>query len=206
MHEVLVYSFVTGAGGKLGAPTAQHPARCLLAGTDVRDVGPVVGESEAADTTAMRRWVGQALRVNAFQVESGDSGPTDLIVVYHWGCAAPVTAGGNPRVAEVLNLDAMLAVIGGGALNEALGFERPVILVAAREERYFFIVSAYAAGPARTLLWRTHMTVPSTGLTRSRAMPILLAAGGALFGRETRGMRHVAIAVSGVLNLEAAGR
>jgi hypothetical protein len=206
MHEVMVYSFVTVAGGKIGVPTVQRPARCQLIQTDVREVGPVADEAETMDSIAMRRSVEGALRVSAFQVESGDSSPADLIVVYHWGCAAPATAGGSNKTAEILNLDAMLAVIGGRVLDHALGMERGVILAAAREERYFVIVSAYAAGPARTLLWRTHMTVPSVRLTLARAMPVLLGAGGALLARETRGVRQIAVSVSGILNLEAAGR
>ena len=128
-----------------------------------------------------------------------DLEPGDLVMVIHWGHASPLVFEDEGAIKEVLNLPEMLAVVGARALDRAIGVERNDILSAVREERYFAIVSAYATGDKKTLLWRTHMTVPCLGLTQSQALPILFAAGAALFGRATAQIRQVVLDVSGML-------
>ena len=86
----------------------------------------------------------------------------------------------------------MLALVAGNTLSNInpFGFQREDILQAARDERYFVIVSAYdyaaATQKKKTLLWRAKMSTPSSRVSLAEVLPGMIAAGGPRFGRETR--------------------
>lgn len=208
VHEVLVCARVTAAGRKLPAPTSECPATYVLAATAARDLGAPLRERQTADVQSVARDVRRALLTNDFRGVEGERVPAgSLIVVFHWGTVAPVMVDAEAGLARWLNPREVGAVLGGPAFVGATGSERDELFAAAREERYYLIVSAYEVGPGgelpaeRRLLWRTHASVPMLGLSQARAMPLLCAAAASLLGRETPAVQKVAIESAGTLIL-----
>lgn len=207
-HEVLVCSYFTTEGTKIAAPTPEHPALCSLVANPAREWDSISNQVERLLPESMRRLVGRALGVNSFLPVAENPQSANLIVVYHWGWACPVIADAGTREEHFFNQTEMLGIVGGPAFERLTAAERTAMLIAARDERFFVIVSAYDANDwarhkRRTLLWRTHMSMPSHRLTPRQAAPILLSAGAGLFGRDTLGVRSITIDVLGSLRTDA---
>jgi hypothetical protein len=89
------------------------------------------------------------------------------------------------------NQKEMLALVAGNTLKNigALSFEREDILQAARDDRYFVIVSAFDFAAAKEkkkkLLWQAKMSTPSNRVSLAEVIPGLITAGAPHFGRET---------------------
>lgn len=204
-YDVTVYSYVTDAGRSIGLPTSEHPITCALVTNGqqpVDEVGPVDRCEPEVVVPLMRR----LFTANHYEVVYGaTTAAPDLKIVYHWGRLSPIVLDAGSPHENFVNQPQMLALVGGAALRRANSEQRQEILRAAREDRYFVIVSAYPGTevlfrPER-LLWRVYLStrVESGGLVKT--VPLLLAAGAPVFGRETVLPQCVPIDVSGDLRI-----
>jgi hypothetical protein len=208
-YEVTTYSYVTEAGRQVASPTDDHPARVLLVNGGYQEFGDPRARDKAAEPLLVATHVRDALLHNHFQPITVGEAPPDLLVVFQWGAANPETAGqtGATSHSALQRLD----LVGGRALRNAdLESERNTIHNAAADPRYFVAVAAYhyaESAPNRmgSLLWRTQISVPAGGLTQDRAVPLLTAVGGRLFGMDTPLPRRVWVGINGVLNTDRVG-
>jgi hypothetical protein len=200
-HEVLVYSYFTAAGRAVASPTIGRPAFCALATDPVNSF--TAASAAPADPEFVRRAVRRALSANGY-LPGDEAAAADVVLVYHWGVTRPTIIDAGTSAEQFVDRDQMLALLAGRARGELSLNQRAALEAAAREERVVLLVSAYDGRALReegrhTLLWRTHMSVPNQHLSETQAVPILLAAGAGLFGRDTLGARVVSIGTSRAL-------
>lgn len=208
-HDVTVFSYVTPAGQSLASPTPGQQSHCRLVSAGYRESGPVPAGESPANPERVDTSVRRAAQVNAYApLRAGET--ADLVLVYQWGVMSPdFVPTGTAGTKRLINGDQMLALVGGSVLPKVdLESDRETILTAARDERYFLVVSAFDSKDAATsatpaLLWRTQMSVPTGGLTQEQAFPLLAAAGGPLFGRATPLPRTIALPLADTLRMEA---
>jgi hypothetical protein len=193
--DVNVIVDMTDEGRKVAPPTKDQPAFYypLLAG--YREEGALVAGEKSPPPTPIAKLLGKALAAQHYFVVGAKTPAPTLLLVFHWGYMNPkIDDFGDPDNPQPLfwNEKEMLALVAGNTLKNVgvFGFERQDILQAARDERYFVIVSAYdyksAAEKKKVLLWRAKMSTPSNRVTLAEVIPGLIAAGGPRFGRETR--------------------
>lgn len=204
-HDVLVCSYFTAAGSGSAAPTVERPSFCSIVADPARSWHGPPGD-EPPPPEAVRRLVRRGLGVNSYHTEDPEN-RAHVIVVYHWGWISPLLSDPKTGNEAFFNRSEMIGIVAGRAFDRLTSTDRTEVMAAIREERFFVIVSAYDAGDwakhqRRTLLWRTHLSVPSERLTSRNAAPILLAAGGSLFGRDTLGLRTITIDVAGALRTD----
>lgn len=206
-HEVIVYSYLTEDGKRFGSPGADRPVKCFLSGGGYRELGNPARGEETMDPKVVRSMLIRAIGRNHFEA-AGDEDVVEAVVLsFTWGYMNPIINRDAVGGEWFVNAAEMLNLVGGRALSQTLCTEsmRSELSAAAREERYFVIVSAYefasyARPGAMKLLWSTQMSVPSVHLTQSKALPMLLAAGAPLFGRETPWPKRIDLKVAGILN------
>jgi hypothetical protein len=97
----------------------------------------------------------------------------------------------NPQQ-QFWNQREMLALVAGNTLKNIgiFDFKRDDVVQAARDERYFVVVSAYDFAAAKEkkkkLLWQAKLSTPSNGVSLAEVLPSMISAGGPHFGRETK--------------------
>lgn len=208
-HEITTYSYLTDAGRRVASPTEEQPIRCMLVNGGYQEFGDPRARDKAAEPLLVATHVRDALLRNHFKTIAVGELPPDIVVVFHWGASNPEAVGQNGTAshAALQRLD----LVGGRALrNTDLESERNTIHNAADEPRYFVAVAAYhyaelAANRMGSLLWRTQISVHAIGLTQDRAVPLLTAVGGRLFGMDTALPRRVSVGINGVLNTDRVG-
>jgi hypothetical protein len=208
-YEVTTYSYVTDTGRQEPSPTEDQPARCLLVNGGYQEFGDPRARDKAADPLLVAAHVRDALLRRHFKTITAGEAPPDMLVVFHWGASNPETATQNGAISHTAL--PQLDLVGGRALKSAgLESERNAIHNAAVDPRYFVAVAAYqyaesAPNSMGSLLWRTQISVPAAGLTQDRAVPLLTAVGGSLFGMDTPLPRRVSVGINGVLNTDRVG-
>jgi hypothetical protein len=137
------------------------------------------------------------------------SPPPSLLLVFNWGSLRPqkleqsmsgdVSLGNAPVVgsaapAAVLNKGEMIGLIAGRKFDSIVdfGMKTDEILQGIEDDRYFIMISAYDFDAyfqhhKKVLLWVAKVSVPSAGVTMNEVMPVLIKAGGPVFGTETIG-------------------
>ena len=203
-RQVIVYSFLTDSGRTLTPPTTERPARCALGSGGYHEWGGVRAGEKPMPLAAISPLVRAALRVNGYEgLRAGET--PDLVIEYYWGCMRPDASGvSRGRYDVVVNLPEMLDLVGGSFLaSNPLHRLRDTLLEAVLEDRYFLICSAFEpaeyARNRKILLWRTQISLPSSGLTQEQAFPILAASGATHFGRETPEPRFIEVDVQNTL-------
>jgi len=208
-HEIIVYSFVTDAGKKVTAPTPDHPVNILLGSYGYQEAGAPAAGERSPPPEYVERLVRHALASSGYKDGTDHYPEEDLMVTYSWGTMNPVMVRNDGTRDVCLNEEEMLRLVGGNAPSrmwrDREAYES--IREAALEPRYFVVVSgydfaAYLKQRVKKLLWRAQMSIHSTGLTQTEAVPMLLAAGAALFGCETPIPRRITMHVSGILSPE----
>ena len=189
-RQVLVYSFLSNAGRSLGAPDPERPLLCRLGSAGYQEWGPPRAGEKPLALDQIEPLIRGALRASGYEpLRAGDT--PEVVVIFSWGHVRPEPEWlRNPRLESMPHQSKMLELLGGlspEASNDPAA--NAAIVEAAMEERYFLIVSAYAASVdenrTRPLLWRTHISVPSAKLDPEGAFPTLASAGAVKFGRET---------------------
>jgi len=114
-----------------------------------------------------------------------------IVLVIQWGELHPGGNGG--RAAGGLDMPVWLAMLAGDHFNPLTDTDVDELFQRTSADRYFVVVSAFdfkscLNGQKKKLLWRTRMSVPSNmfGERFAHMLPMLLTAGEAQLGRETR--------------------
>lgn len=193
--DVNVVVDMTEAGQKITPPTKARPAFYFPVLAGYRESGSLVAGEKSPPPTPVAKLLAKALAAQHYYVMGTKTPPPSLILVFHWGYMNPQIddIGDNENPQPLFwNQREMLSLVAGNTLQNVgpLGFQREDILQAAREDRYFVIVSAYDFEAAKTkkkvLLWQAKMSTPSNRVSLAEVIPSMITAGGPRFGRETK--------------------
>ena len=193
--DVNVVVDMTEDGRKVAPPTKEKPAFYLPVLAGYRESGSIVAGEKSPPRNEVAHLLAKALAAQHYHVMGPKTPPPSIILVFHWGYM-------NPQVDDVgdanspnqvfWNQKEMLALVAGNTLSNLgmLSFEREDILQAARDDRYFVIVTAYdfeaAKEKKKKVLWQAKMSTPSNRVSLAEVIPSLINAGGPHFGRETK--------------------
>jgi hypothetical protein len=193
--DVNVVVDMTEAGRKITPPTKESPAFYYPVLAGYRESGSLVAGETSPPPTAVAKLIAKALAAQHYYVVGTKTPPPSLMLVFHWGYMNPqiddIGDSENPQQ-QFWNQREMLALVAGNTLKNInpVGFQREDVLIAAREDRYFVIVSAYDFEAAKTkkkvLLWQAKMSTPSNRVSLAEVIPSMITAGGPRFGRETK--------------------
>lgn len=193
--DVNVVVDMTEAGRKITPPTKESPAFYYPVLAGYRESGSLVAGEKSPPPTPVAKLLAKALAAQHYYVVGTKSPPPSLILVFHWGYMNPQidNIGDNENPQQLFwNQREMLALVAGNTIGNVgpFGPQREDILQAARDDRYFVIVSAYDFEAAKTkkkvLLWQAKMSTPSNRVSLAEVIPGMIAAGGPRFGRETK--------------------
>jgi len=195
--DVNVVVDLTEDGRKVAPPSREHPAYYFPVVAGYKEMGSIVAGEKKPPDAPVAPLLAKALAAQGYLVVGPKTPAASLIFVFHWGYMNPTideVALGNPEdLPQQLfwNEKEMLGLVAGHTLGNlaSIGSEREDVLRAAREDRYFVIVSAYDFAAAkekkRKLLWVAKMSTPSNRVTLAEVLPAMIASGGPHFGRET---------------------
>lgn len=192
--DVNVVVDLTEDGKKLTPPTKEKPAFYYPVLAGFREEGSLVAGEKSPPKNSVAKLLAKALASQHYYVVGPKTPAPTIILVFHWGYMNPqVDDTGDPDNPQTIfwNQKEMLALVAGNTLKNigALSFEREDILQAARDDRYFVIVSAFDFAAAKEkkkkLLWQAKMSTPSNRVSLAEVIPGLITAGAPHFGRET---------------------
>jgi hypothetical protein len=154
----------------------------------------VAGE-KSPPPAPVAKLLAKALAAQNYYVVGEKTPAPTLLLVFHWGYMNPqiddVGDAENPQQ-QFWNQREMLALVAGNTLKNIgiFDFKRDDVVQAARDERYFVVVSAYDFAAAKEkkkkLLWQAKLSTPSNGVSLAEVLPSMISAGGPHFGRETK--------------------
>ena len=199
--EVNIVVDLTADGKKVPPPSREHPAYYFPVVAGYREMGSPVAGEKSPPAAPVARLLAKALAAQGYLVMSEKTPPPSLLLVFHWGSLNPqiddVTSSVPPDdpsrqlPQEIFwNLNEMLGLVAGRSSDKlTAGFERDDLMQAAREDRYFVIVSAFDYQAARDkkkkILWQARMSTPSNQVRLAEVLPAMITSGGPHFGRET---------------------
>ncbi len=193
--DVNVVVDMTDAGRKITPPTKEKPAIYFPVLAGYRESGALVAGETSPPPTPVAKLLAKALAAQHYYVVGTNTPPPTLILVFHWGYINPqIDENPDPDNPQPIfwNQREMLSLVAGNTIQNVnpFGFERDDILQAARDDRYFVIVTAYDFAAAKekkkVLLWQAKMSTPSNRVSLAEVIPGLITAGGPRFGRETK--------------------
>lgn len=203
--DVNVVVDMTDEGKKVAPPTKEKPVFYYPVLAGYREEGALVAGEKSPPPNPVAHLLAKALAAQHYFVVGPKTPAPTLLLVFHWGYM-------NPQIDENPDPDnpqktfwnerEMLALVAGNTVKNvgSFGRERDDILQAARDDRYFVIVSAYdfaaATQKKKTLLWRAKMSTPSNRVSLAEVIPSMITAGGPRFGRETKLPESVTAAIA----------
>lgn len=198
--DVNVVVDLTDDGRKVAPPSREHPAFYYPVLAGYREMGALVAGEKSPPPTPVAHLLAKALAAQHYFVVGPKTSAPSLILVFHWGYMNPQVddVGTDDEPQQVFwNQREMLALVAGNTLgNLGLSFERDDVLQAARDDRYFVMVSAYdfeaAKQKKKKLLWQAKMSTPSNRVALADVLPAMIATGGPHFGRETERPKSIA--------------
>jgi len=193
--DVNVIVDMTDAGRAVTPPTKEQPAFYYPVLAGYREAGSLVAGEKSPPPAPVAKLLAKALAAQNYYVVGTKTPAPTLLLVFHWGYMNPqiddVGDSENPQQ-QFWNQREMLALVAGNTLKNigVFDFKRDDVLQAARDERYFVVVSAYDFAAAKEkkkkLLWQAKLSTPSNGVTLAEVLPSIISAGGPHFGRETK--------------------
>lgn len=201
--DVNVVVDMTEAGRKTTPPTKEKPAFYYPVLAGYREAGSLVAGEKSPPPNSVAKLLAKALAAQNYYVYGPGKTPAPTyLLVFHWGYMNPQIddTSGDPDNPQTVfwNQKEMLALVAGNTIQNlsSFGFEREDVLQAARDDRYFVIVSAYdfkaATEKKKVLLWQAKMSTPSNRVSLAEVIPSMITAGGPHFGRETKKPESVA--------------
>ena len=186
---------MTEAGRAVTPPTKEKPAFYYPVLAGYREAGSLVAGEKSPPPAPVAKLLAKALAAQNYYVVGEKTPAPTLLLVFHWGYMNPqiddVGDAENPQQ-QFWNQREMLALVAGNTLKNigVFDFKRDDVLQAARDERYFVVVSAYDFAAAKEkkkkLLWQAKLSTPSNGVSLAEVLPSMISAGGPHFGRETK--------------------
>ncbi len=196
--DVLTVTDVTPAGRAYAPATPARPVRYKLIYFGYMDFNGTrtwAGEKIPPNRDVLQ-WMLEAMRVQGYVV-ADETHPPEQVLVFSWG----MMAGGTARPAlgflggDKVNLMWEQVQYGGMVDSRVLtrGIQRTGIAGKvwdlAESNLFIGVVRSYAVDGFETdhltQLWETRFACPSTGLTMTRAMPLMVRAAALNLGRET---------------------
>jgi len=197
--DVTVVGDLTKEGRKIAHPTPEHPAFYQPVMRGAQEIGDPASSDPPVSPHLIAHMVAVELAKRGYLAISALHPKPDLVIDIAWGYIGP--AAGDPT--NTLDTDGatssaktkkeMNNLVLGHTVADVMpleSFNRQQFLEAAKQNRYFLILTAYdyaafAQKNNHLLLWRTNMSVPTTGVYLSDVLVSLVNAGGPLFGNET---------------------
>jgi hypothetical protein len=185
--DVTVVVDMTPAGRSAVHPTPEHPAYYLPVMRGYHELGDVVaGERYVSPHDIVRVLAPELFRQGYRVIEESHQTP-DLIIDISWGYITP-TAGN-----DTYNQNQRYALTLGKSIFNVImpeSFGNREFMEAAREPRYFLVVTAYdyatwSKKQKHLILWKAKMSVPTRGVFFNDVLFSLVQAGGPMFGHET---------------------
>ncbi len=193
--DVNVVVDMTDDGRKLALPTKEKPTYYFPVLAGYREMGSLVAGETKPPPTSVAKLLAKALAAEHYLVTDLRTKMPSVILVFHWGYMNPQiddTGAPDDPQQTFWNQKEMLGLVAGNTLANisAFSFQREDILQAARDDRYFVIVSAFdfeaAKEKKKKLLWQAKMSTPSNRVSLAEVIPAMITAGGPHFGRETK--------------------
>lgn len=197
--DVNVVVDMTEAGRKLTPPTKEKPAFYFPVLAGYREMGALVGGETKPPPNSVAKLLAKALASEHYYVTDMKTKAPSLILVFHWGYMNPqideTPSAADSTISDQIfwNQKEMLGLVAGNTLANigVFSFQREDIIQAAREDRYFVVVSAFDFAAAakekkKVLLWQAKMSTPSNRVSLAEVIPSMISAGGPHFGRETK--------------------
>lgn len=193
--DVNVVVDMTEAGRAVSPPTKEKPAFYYPVLAGYREAGSLVAGEKSPPPAPVAKLLAKALATQNYYVVGAQTPAPTLLLVFHWGYMNPqiddLGDAENPQQ-QFWNQREMLALVAGNTLKNigVFDFKRDDVLQAARDERYFVLISAYDFAAAKEkkkkLLWQAKLSTPSNGVSLAEVLPGMISAGGPHFGRETK--------------------
>ena len=192
--DVNIVVDMSADGKKVAPPTKEKPAFYFPVLAGYRERGSLVAGEKSPPPTSVAKLLAKALANQHYFVMGANTPEPSILLVFHWGYINPqVDDTGDPDNPQTIfwNQREMLALVAGNTLKNvsSFGFEREDILQAARDDRYFVMVTAYDFAAAKEkkkkLLWQAKFSTPSNRVSLADVIPGLITAGTPHFGRET---------------------
>jgi hypothetical protein len=192
---------MTDAGRQMTRPTKEKPAYYLPVVGGYQPKGPsIAGEPGPPPIKPLVHELAKTLAAQGYRVVEASSPPPSLLLTLSWGYITPDIADADsdrtsldqaPTDQPFSNEKEMLSLVGGTTFENMNWFsERKAAMDAAREDRYYLLISAYDFAAARQhkkkLLRSAKVSTQRGGVTLAEVIPAFLATTGPLLGRETR--------------------
>jgi hypothetical protein len=196
--QVNVVVDMTAEGKAVLHPTALNPTYYFPIIGGYKEMGATVAGEKIPAVRPIIHELAVELSKQGYLVVSKKNPTPDIILVMYWGYMNPDVLDlgesgdpGDPSSKVQLNQNQMLALVAGNTLrNIQLNFEKEDIMQAAEDDRYFLALNAYDYklyhnSKKKVLLWQAKLSTPSAGVDLDQVLPILIKAGGPMFGKET---------------------
>jgi hypothetical protein len=193
--DVNVVVDMTEEGRKVAPPTKEKPAFYFPVLAGYREMGSLVAGEKSPPPNSVAKLLAKTLAAQNYYVMGAKTPAPTILLVFHWGYMNPqIDDLGEPDNPQQTfwNQKEMLSLVAGNTITNIgiFGFQREDILQAARDDRYFVIVSAFdfeaAKEKKKKLLWQAKMSTPSNRVSLAEVIPAMIIAGGPHFGRETK--------------------
>jgi len=187
--EVNVNVDLTKEGRKIPRPTPAQPTYYAPLAGGFHEEGDLMAGTTPPPQDFVLSQLSKALAAQGYLPASAQTPAPTVLLVFHWGSLNPDIMR-TPFGTMLLNEKKMTALVAGNTVENLNPFsERQDALRAEYQDRYFVMVSAYdyAAATQRKKipLWRAKMSMPSHHVSLVDAVPVLIASGAPLLGRDT---------------------
>lgn len=194
--EVDVVVDMSSYGRRVAPPSPRHPAYYLpVVGGYVQRGAIIQGEPPPPEPEKIELTIAQELAKRGYLVMNAGHRPSIILSLF-WGEMNPQTADfgiGDDSKQVRFNEGEEASLVAGMTFDklDLASSDRRAVMRDIDQNRYFVMIFAwdyayYAKTHRRRALWQAKMSLPSQGASLDEALPILVSAGGPLFGRETK--------------------
>ena len=205
VFDMTVNTEVSNFGRLLRPVSREHPMSYIAVAGGFKQLGdPIYGE-KSPPVADLERAMKRSLAAGGYLESESSAATPSLVVIFHWGTHAkppPEVARNFPELARKYELERAMLVGGKKYFNryadilewgltpfDANDPAQQYLRHQSRDDLYFVVASAYdyaaLAHHERKLLWRTSMTVNTTGVNMDETLIPLIATAAPFFGRET---------------------
>lgn len=201
--EMTVFTELTDFGRSLPAVSPEDSVRFVVHVKDDMVMGVGVAGENKPPSAQLEATLYNALAEQGYLQATEDGPPPKLVMIFHWGSHNRLDyelAAQFPELQRQHMLERAMLVGGRsfqkevermmdfGPLPKDRTPKMSALLSQTSSDLYYAVVSAYdfesVAHDAPRLAWRTTMTVTSTGVAMTEALPPLVVTAGDFFGRE----------------------
>ncbi len=186
---------MSAAGRKVTPPTPGHPTYYLpILGGYLQRGHAVAGEPPPPSPNQVALVIARTLAKQGYIVANRRD-PPSIVLSLFCGQMNPIIIQSDvtdPGSKNFLNEAEEMSLVEGKTIKDLdLNSDRIAARQGTEEDRYFIMIMAYdyryyTRTHRKLALWQAKMSAPAQGVSLEEMIPILAAAGGPQFGRETR--------------------